>query len=127
LAEFRLGSADPQFFCECTVTVAPSGRLLTPKDIERVRKRVVEYDARVSEPELRCGNMMFPSIGKRALLSLVISPGGGGDSVVFTTSDGRLDVCVSQSNRLKDGIEEPGVDGGRIASELSDQYDKATR
>jgi hypothetical protein len=109
------------------VTVAPAGRLLSAKEIERVRKEVSEHDAQQPDPKLRFGESLFPSIGKRALAGFAIGPGGGGYSIVFTTSDGRWDIDVSAGNKMKEGMEQPGLDVDRLAQETCDLYDRAVR
>ena len=120
---FTFKTDDPEISASITIVVAPAGRYLKPSEYEREKAKTIESD-RKEPPEMRWTPDLFPEIGRRARVGLALGPGGGGDTTIFTTSDGWFDVSVSQSNRLKEGIAVPDLDMRKLTRMISDLYDK---
>ena len=106
----------------CTVRVASGGALLDRRHFaehyEAERKAKADRGASYFD-------FYFPKIGRRALVEPGgFGPGGGGYSIIFTTSDGCCDVKVEQGGLLSDD-DNALVDLHKLARSLSDAYDHA--
>jgi len=121
-ADFEFGPEHPECSTFVTITICRVGKLLDPAEYETTKKQVREKDKK-NPPDRQLEPLMFPAIGKRAMVGLVLGPGGGGDWLVFTTSDGRFDIKVEQGNRWSEGVEGPIVLCDRIARDICSKYD----
>ncbi len=136
-ADFEVGAEEPGIFYYCKVTVAAAGVLpergeyeMAKREWKRSRAKEKQMRTEADLQELGLSDVgfeqsMFPDIGKRAMGWFALGPGGGAGGILFTTSDGRFDVDVEGSNKLKEGIEHPGLDYEELARRLSDLYDKS--
>ncbi|MBN1919069.1 MAG: hypothetical protein JW889_14280 [Verrucomicrobia bacterium] len=120
-AGFVFGPDYPNSHAYVSVTVARAGKLLDLREYHRF-KRKVRMEDKDQPHDMQWGSSLFPDIGRRAMVGLVLSPNGGGDAVVFTTSDGRFDIKVEQGNHLAKGLEGPNVLCGKIAREVCRLY-----
>jgi hypothetical protein len=99
----------------CAIAVAPSGKLLDAGAHERRRKQPRSAAETARD---------FPQIGKRAQLELLgFGPGGAAFGLTFTTSDGKLDVKVTVSNLLPEGVDVPDFDIEGTARRIALRYD----
>lgn len=98
-----------------TVSVAPVGGFLDPKEVERARA--------ASPPDSLARD--FPAIGLRARSEpLFFGPGGTTYGVAFTTGDGGYDVKVTLATRLSGDLPDPGFDPHAAAQRLEALYRK---
>ena len=123
---FPLGTTNAGMYSYGWVCVAPAGHLLDVSKYEKRRSQIAEMDTH-RPPDERLGPMMFPPLGKRAAVGIVYGPNGGGETIVFTTSDGNFDVEVSQRNHSKKEQKVPTLDTGKLAEELCKRYDARMR
>lgn len=121
-ATFSLGPDHPESHAYAEVTVAPAGKLLKLREYRRHKREILKLD-KESPPDEQWAPALFPDIGKRAMVSFIVSPNGGGGAVVFTTNDGRYDVKVEEWNHLAEGVEGPTVLCVKIATEICRLYD----
>lgn len=105
----------PEQHFSLTFTLAPAGRFIQEQDF---RERRREAEARGTNLALE-----FPPIGLRAAHVLLgFGPGGAAESLTFTTTDGRFDIRVVQSNLMPEGVDSPTVDLRQLASALEQRY-----
>lgn len=121
-AAFEIAPGEPEFVCRLDITVAPHGVLLDPDAYEQARAKLRASDAELPA-ERHMEAMIFPDIGKRAMLGFALGPGGGGTTVLFTTSDEKYDVAVDYSQRGREGLPDPGLDRLEVARTVSRAYD----
>lgn len=101
-----------------TVSVAPAGGFLDPKEVERERA--------ASPPDTL--ERDFPAIGLRARSEPVFfGPGGATYGVAFTTGDGRYDVKVALATGLAGDRPDPGFDPHAAALRLEALYRQRRR
>jgi len=124
-ANFLFGEQCSECNTYIAVRIATAGELLDQTEYELHRNQVKEADS--DRPaDMRMESFLFPNIGRRAMASVVLSPNGGGYTLVFTTSNGRFDVEIEQSSRLEKDVHGPEVDVDKIAITISDSYDKTS-
>lgn len=121
-ADFQVPNRDGGNYYFCTIKIASAGDLLDPE----VYLRAYEREKKEKHDRgKKYFSYYFPAIGKRAILYIDgFGPGGGGYSLIFTTSDDRFDVSVSLSMLLSDETDEPEVDLHKLAKHISDLYDQ---
>lgn len=119
---FPLGTTDQDVYSYGTISVAPAGQLLDPVEYDKHKAEVAEHDLQLP-PDHQFGPTMFPPLGKRAMWGIAYGPNGGGITVIFTTSDGKFDIDVSQRSHSKEGLHIPVLDAESIAKALCKVYD----
>ena len=124
-ADFQVPNRDAGNYYFCTIRIARAGDLLDPE----VYLRAYEREKKEKHDRgKKYFSYYFPAIGKRALLYIDgFGPGGGGYSLVFTTSDERFDVSIRNSMLLSDETGELEVDIHKLAEHISAGYDRRTR
>jgi len=125
-ATFLFGPEHPECSAYATITIARAGVLLDPERYEW-HKRIVRNMDKDNPPDMRWAPYLLPNIGRKAIAGFALGSGGGGDFLVFTTSDGRFDVQIEQGNRLPEDMDGPGVLCEKIAREISRRYNTRTR
>lgn len=122
IADFDLGSSSPEFFYRVEIALAPAGKFIQPLDYEQAIQTVRESDCDRPIDE-RLAPAMFPPIGLRATWICSLGPGGGDESIAFTTRDGAIDCRVTLSTRLDGSLPDPKFSCQRLATAISDRYD----
>ncbi len=118
----NFGPEHPECNAYVTVTVCKAGKLLDVTEYEKSKTEIKERDMK-NPDDMRLEPFLLPDIGKRAMAGFALGPGGGGDWLIFTTSDGRYDVKVEQGNRLSEGVQGPTVLCDKIARDICTAYD----
>ena len=124
LAEFVIEPKTESTFALCRITVQPGGTKLSDAAYETYKKQIDGIKQNSGDGKLP-GYDLFLALGHRAVRFAFISPNGGGDGIVFTTSDRVYDVTVSQENHLETGTINPGIDCETLARTISSRYDRS--
>lgn len=84
----------------------------------------VVFDLDTTEPDLyaRIDITIQPAWFYKPLNLPFISPFGGGDSSSLTTSDGKFEIIVEQSNHGMKGVVSPAIYTNKLAEELNRKY-----
>lgn len=126
IANFELGTTEHGMFYRVEIGMAPAGTYLTRADYDRLLSATQKADQARPEHE-RIGPFLFPGVGLRALRGVTLGPGGGADSLTFTTADEAFDICITLDNRMRENLPDPGFSCDRLARSICNAYDSTAR
>ena len=121
---FDLARATDDIFTLSRIVVMPGGSRLSTEAIAEYKKKISEFEGRSGKKVFSDLISSYPKVGSQSLPVFFASPNGGGWGIVFTTSDGRFDISVTEDSHLYLDMKSPGMDIVGLAKAISEKYDQ---